>query len=197
MVSNRSTDNTCEVAKSLGIKVLVDNRAKGGIGYGFAHMTGLKATTGDLIVSTDADGTYPIENLAKIIDFMMENKINFVSCNRYPVQKDTKIPLFLRLGVMALNLETRILYGKKIKDILSGMWIIDKKIKNELNLSEGDWNLSPQIKLNAATNPKINFTEYQISQHQRLGQTKQSYFRTGLSHLLWIAKNRFFKHKLK
>jgi hypothetical protein len=57
----------------------------------------------------------------------------------------------------------------------------------------GDWNLSPQIKLNAACNPNIRFTEYSIKQRLRKGETKQDYFKTGFSHAFWIFKNRFKK----
>jgi hypothetical protein len=92
-----------------------------------------------------------------------------------------------------LNWEIRFLYGIKIKDALSGMWIFRKSIKKELGLTMGDWNLSPQIKINAATNPAIKFAEHHVCQKNRQGKTKQDYFKTGFSHALWIFKNRFCK----
>jgi glycosyltransferase involved in cell wall biosynthesis len=96
IVSNRSTDNTMEVARSLGVRALEDNRTKGNIGYGFAHMTGLQAATGDIIATADADGTYPVTDLAKIIDFLIDNDLDFVSCSRYPVQEGTSISTLLK-----------------------------------------------------------------------------------------------------
>jgi glycosyltransferase involved in cell wall biosynthesis len=193
VISNNSSDDTVAVAQKLGVTVIEDNRTIGGIGYGFAHMSGISAASGDLIVGADGDATYPIEELANIIDYLLDNSYDFVSCNRYPLQKGTAIPFKLRLGVGALNWETRLLYGKKIKDILSGMWVFRKHIVKDLRLSEGDWNLSPQIKINAATAPRIHFSEYSIAQHQRMGSSHQDYFKTGLSHLLWILRNRFSK----
>lgn len=193
IVSNKSTDNTLAVARKLGpkVKALADNRTIGSIGYGFAHMTGIKKASGDIIVAADGDATYPVEELAKIIDHLLAGKLDFVACNRYPVQAGTKIPYKLRFGVRLLNLEVRLLYGKKIQDILSGMWVFRGDIKDRLNLTMGDWNLSPEIKLRAATSPTIAFGEYSISQHSRMGSSHQKYFKTGLSHLGWIAKNRF------
>jgi glycosyltransferase involved in cell wall biosynthesis len=191
VVSNNSTDNTVEIAKKMGLKVFEDNRTIGGIGYGYAHMTAIKNATGDIIAAADGDATYPIEDLASVIDYMLDNKFDFISCNRYPLQPGTKIPFKLRLGVWTLNTEVRLLYGKKINDILSGMWVFKKPIAKKLQLTMGEWNLSPQIKLNAATNPKIKFDEYSIAQHQRMGESHQSHFKTGFSHLFWIAKNRF------
>lgn len=191
VISNKSVDNTVEVAKELGVKAIEDNRTLDGIGYGFAHMTGIIEATGDIIVGADGDATYPIEDLAKIIDYLLEKDLDFVSCNRYPLQDDTKIPLKLKLGVWMLNTETRLLYGVKIKDILSGMWVFKREARDYLGLTMGDWNLSPQIKINAATNKLIAFDEYSIAQHQRMGSSHQNYFKTGFSHAVWILKNSF------
>lgn len=114
VISNASKDNTVTVAKKLGVKALEDNRTIGGIGYGFAHMTGIAHATGDIIVGADGDATYPIEDLAKIIDKLLDQNIDFISCNRYPLQEGTKIPFKLRLGVGVLNTEVRLLYGKRL-----------------------------------------------------------------------------------
>jgi glycosyltransferase involved in cell wall biosynthesis len=191
VVSNKSKDNTVAVAKKLGVKVFEDNRTIDGIGYGFAHMTGIENATGDIIVGADGDATYPVENLAQIIDYLLDNNLGFVSCNRYPLQPGTKISYILRLGVWTLNTEVRVLYGTKIQDILSGMWVFRRAVVKDLNLTMGEWNLSPQIKLNAALSPKIKFAEYSIAQHQRMGESHQAHFKTGFSHLFWIFRNRW------
>src|SRR4051812_2728398 len=70
VISNNSKDDTVAVAKKLNVIALEDNRTIGGIGYGFAHMTGIEHATGDIIVGADGDATYPIENLKSIIDKM-------------------------------------------------------------------------------------------------------------------------------
>lgn len=194
IISNKSSDGTVKIAKAIKdkrIKVLEDDRTKGGIGYGYAHMTGIAAASGDIIIGADGDATYPIEDIGVIAKYMLKHEIDFVSCNRYPLQDGTTIPFKLRLGVNLLNWEIRLLYGKKVQDTLSGMWLFRKDIRDDLHLTMGDWNLSPQIKLNAMRNQKIKFEEYSIAQHQRLGETKQNYFKTGLGHALWILKNRF------
>jgi glycosyltransferase involved in cell wall biosynthesis len=192
VVSNKSTDNTIKVAEDMGIRVFEDNRTIGGIGYGFAHMTAIDNATGDIIVGADGDTTYPLENLRHIIDHMLDNEFDLLSCNRYPIQaKGAKIPLKLRLGVWLLNTEVRLFYGLKINDVLSGMWLFRKSINKNLGLTMGDWNFSPQIKLNAALHTSIKFGEYNIAQYARKGHTHQNYFRTGLSHAIWILKNRF------
>lgn len=191
VISNNSKDDTVKVAKDLGLVALEDNRTINGIGYGFAHMTGIEHATGDIIVGADGDATYPIEDLSKVIDHLLDDGLDFISCNRYPLQAGTKIPFKLRLGVGTLNTEVRLLYGVKINDILSGMWVFNRKAKDNLNLTMGEWNLSPQIKLNAALSKEIKFAEHSIAQHQRMGESHQAHFKTGFSHLFWILKNRW------
>ncbi|HVX91424.1 MAG TPA: glycosyltransferase family 2 protein [Candidatus Paceibacterota bacterium] len=191
IVSNRSTDGTVAVAQTLPVRVIEDNREKGGIGYGYAHMTGLANATGDIIATADADGTYPVDQLAEMIDALIDGDVDFLSCNRYPLMDPKSTTPLLKLGVWILNTEVAVLYGLPIKDILSGMWLVTRKAATSLALTEGDWNLSPQIKLNAARNPAITFREHHITLGPRRGETKQHYFKTGFSHLVWILRNRF------
>lgn len=190
VVSNRSTDDSLAVAHAQGFIAIEDNRADAGIGYGYAHMTAIQAATGDIIIGADCDGTYPLEQIPMIVNRLLSEEIDFISCNRYPVQDSVAIPLSLRFGVNLLNTEVRLLYGTPIQDILSGMWVFRAGVRDALALTKGDWNLSPQIKLNAATHPGIRFAEQHIPQHAREGKTHQSYFKTGFSHALWIFRNR-------
>lgn len=195
-VSNRSTDGTYEAGLELEhevprLRMLRDDRVIDGIGYGFAHMTGIAAAAGDIIVCADSDGTYPIEDAPTIVEFMDGGDVDFVSCCRYP---DPSIPWMLRLGVTALNIEIHLLYGYPMHDSLSGMWVFRRAIVPDLKLTEGDWNLSPQIKLNAIDALGRRFREVKVKQRVRHGETKQNYMKTGLRHMWWIACNRFKRH---
>lgn len=195
LVSNKSTDNTVEVGKELAkqhkkLHVIQDDRTADGIGYGYAHMTGMSRATGEIIVCADADGTYPVEQAPSLIEQMNQRNLVFVSCSRYP---DPDIPAKLQLGVRILNLEIALLYWFGIKDSLSGMWIFHRSCVQALHLTEGDWNLSPQIKINAHRYFGKQYAELSIKQRVRFGETKQDYFKTGMSHLLWILKNRFVR----
>src|ERR1043166_8378340 len=57
VVDNNSTDRTAEVARSLGAVVVSDRKP----GYGAAYKAGLRAATGDVVVTLEGDGTYPPE----------------------------------------------------------------------------------------------------------------------------------------
>jgi hypothetical protein len=47
------------------------------------------------------------------------------------------------------------------------------------------------MRISAITNPNINAAEFHITQKSRLGKTKQSYWKTGMGHLIWIFLHRF------
>lgn len=196
-VSNKSIDSTVAVGKNLQkrisrFRLLQDDRTADGIGYGYAHMTGIDAAKSEIIVCADSDGTYPVEEVPRILAIMRENNLSFVSATRYPTND---IPFKLKFGVQLLNMEMLLLYGYVIHDSLSGMWVFKKSVSKDLELTEGDWNFSPQIKLNAKKYLKEHFAEVKITQKIRRGETKQSYLKTGLHHFLWIAKNRFSQRK--
>src|SRR3989344_1472300 len=70
VVDNGSTDGTVKAAKKAGAFVLVDNRKLGGIGYGFAIMTGLSAASGDYVFTIDADGSHPANKINAVLQSM-------------------------------------------------------------------------------------------------------------------------------
>jgi glycosyltransferase involved in cell wall biosynthesis len=199
LVSNRSKDDTLEKARFLQttnpkLVVLEDNRAdRDKIGYGYAIQTGLAATTGDLVFKIDVDGTYPVEILDQVIDYMLANDLDLISCNRYPVRPATKIPWIIRLGVAVLNLEVAILFGYPIKDVISGMYGGKTAAVRSLNLIEGGWDFSIEFKLASIQKFKHKFGEFHIDQKPSQTKSHQNYLKTGLRHMKFIAHKKFEK----
>jgi glycosyltransferase involved in cell wall biosynthesis len=191
IIDNGSTDKTAAVARRLGARVISEPRTQKGIGYGYAHLMGLKYASGDFIVAMDGDDTYPIKSIANIIKHMEKSNWDFVSCNRLPLKSPNAISKIRQLGIYILNMEVFILYGYPIRDILTGMWILKKSIVPKLLLTQGDWNLSPEIKLAAINNPNVQFAEVHINHFERKHEiSKQNIFRTGFGHLVYILRRR-------
>ena len=70
VIDNHSTDRTVEIAESVGAKVITKKSNKG---YAHSWYTGLKETLktdADIIVITDADGTYSGYDIAKMIPYL-------------------------------------------------------------------------------------------------------------------------------
>src|SRR2546426_567484 len=66
VVDGGSKDETKTRAEAAGAKVIVETER----GYGLAYRRGFEAATGDLIATSDADGTYPIELIPHVVDFL-------------------------------------------------------------------------------------------------------------------------------
>ncbi len=69
VVDNGSTDKTGEVAKSLGVKVILEKKK----GIGFARKIGFEEALGDIIATTDADTILPKDWLLKISKTFKKN----------------------------------------------------------------------------------------------------------------------------
>lgn len=191
IVDNNSTDNTAAVANAHGALVVKERRTTNGIGYGFAHMAGMAKATGDFIIAMDGDDTYPVGQIKRIVTLMGKNHWDFVSCNRLPLTYPKAISPTRQLGIRILNRLVFLLYGYHMSDILTGMWVVRRVVVPRLNLSEGDWNFSPEIKLAALAAPGVSFAQYHIVHFLREQEiSKQNILKTGLSHMGYIVKRR-------
>lgn len=191
VVDNNSDDSTIKSALQAHAKVISEPRTKKGIGYGYAIRTGLLHALGDFLVVMDGDDTYPVDEIPQIIQKMQNESLDFVSCNRLPLKNKKAISRTRQLGITVLNWEIRLLYGKKIKDALTGMWVVRHSVLPLMTLKEGGWDLSLEIKMEALENSKIKFSEYHIDHFERVGESKQKIWRTGFGHFFYILKRRF------
>lgn len=191
VVDNGSTDSSAAVASYYGAIVISEYRKQNGIGYGYALITGINNAGGDYIVTIDADGEHPIEEIPTIIQYAQINSIDYISCNRTTTESSKLNTKIRKLGIWLLSKEVKLLFGYDMKDVLSGMWVMKKSVVSELGLRQGDWNLSPEIKLSALMSKSISFAEFPIVATVRdNGKSKQILWKTALQHALFIFNYR-------
>src|SRR3989344_5409541 len=143
IVDNLSTDSTAKVAKKLGAKVIKE-RSKG---YGFALKKGIDNALGDIVITIDGDGTYPIEDSKQALKFLLDENLDFVSCSRFPLRNHASMHWQNLIGNKLVSFLMKLLFLREFKDGLSGMWIFKRQMFSLLpNLSSG-WNLSEEIKI--------------------------------------------------
>ncbi len=65
VVDDGSSDRTAEIAEAMGAVVL---RHAFNMGTGGARTTGVRYARGDIVIMTDADGTYPNQDMPKLIE---------------------------------------------------------------------------------------------------------------------------------
>lgn len=64
IVDDGSTDRTAAIAEEHGVRVV---RHPMNMGYGYSVKDGIRAATHDVIVLSDADGTYPIDRIPDLV----------------------------------------------------------------------------------------------------------------------------------
>ncbi len=115
-----SKDDTTEKAKKAGARVLrhVKNR-----GYGAALKTGIKAAKNEILVITDADGTYP----STMIPVLLEKIDNADMVVGSRTGKNVHIPLIRRPAKWILRKLAAYITGENIPDLNSGLRCFRKK----------------------------------------------------------------------
>ena len=187
VVDNGSNDRTAELATGAGADVVLEPIR----GYGSALKKGFSAASGNVIVTADADGTYPVETIPKLLETFDRDRLDFLTTNRFLSLDKAAMSPQNRLGNAVLALETRLLFGMNMKDPESGMWMFRKDILDRLKLHSNSWPLSHEIKIEACYYGGCRWKEVSIRYRVRLGQTKLlNGWRVGFADLLHIAKKR-------
>ncbi len=187
VVDNNSTDRTAEVASALGARVVTEKRK----GYGAAYKAGLPASTGDITVTMDGDGSYPTEQIEEVVTYLIEKNLDFVSASRFPLQNPEAMTFTNKVGNMILTVAMLLLYGRSIRDSQSGMWVYRTRVYPLMKLTSDGMPFSEEIKIEAIRNPQIRFGEYHVKYHQRIGEVKLEKWRDGFRNLFFLVKKRF------
>ena len=186
VIDNNSSDRSAEVARSAGAKVVHESKQ----GYGAAIRRGFKEATGDILIVLDADGQYPIEKINEAVAYLKQNNLDFVSCNRFPLEDKTSLPLVRRFGNHLFTVFTNILFGISLKDSQSGMWVFKKEILDKIDLESYDMPLSQEIKIRALKNASIKFGEFHIPYAERVGESKLVPLKHGFKNLFFLLRLR-------
>lgn len=157
VVDERSTDKTEEIARKK--KVAVYQRKGNGFGCGIMSAIEIGYEKWyDYIVRLDCDGTYPPEEIYKLLEFCPEYDL-VAGCREF-----SKIKFLHRFPNMFFTYLANILFLSNLKDINSGMKAINVKKFNGI-LDAPGFDLEAQLSLRAIKkgyrikNVRINFTE--------------------------------------
>jgi glycosyltransferase involved in cell wall biosynthesis len=181
VIDGNSTDLTRDVALQLGAKVIIEKLK----GYGRALKTGIDAARGNIIVTIDADGSYPAQLIPEYLQELDEKDLDFISVNRFSKMEKGAMSVVHRIGNKMLSLAIRLLYSVDLKDSQSGMWIMKKKnFIDRVNLKSDGMSISEEIKIIAFK--FFNSLEVDGSYHKRIGTQKIDTFRDGWTNLKYI-----------
>jgi dolichol-phosphate hexosyltransferase len=180
VIDGDSIDSTRHIASQMGAKVIVEKRP----GYGRAYKTGLNAATGDIIVTLDADATYPAEHIPDYIQLLKEGNLDFITVNRLSQIEDGAMSICHWVGNKILSIAMRLLYSVDVEDSQSGMWIMKKSFVNKIKLESDDMSMSEEIKIIAFKFFKS--AEVDGKYFRRTGQAKLDTIRHGWDNLKYL-----------
>jgi dolichol-phosphate hexosyltransferase len=185
VVDNNSTDRTADVAASLGARVVSERTP----GYGAAYKAGLRAVRSDIVVTLDGDGTYPPEEIPRLVQTLLEKRWDFLSASRFPLADPRAMGLSNRLGNWVLTIAAALLFFKPIRDSQSGMWVFHRAALGRLRLTSDGMAFSEEIKLEALLRG-LRFGESHIPYGARVGEVKLQKWRDGWNNLVFLVRRR-------
>lgn len=122
VVDDGSSDGSPDLARDAGARVISHPV---NMGQGAAIRTGITNANGDYIAIVDGDGTYPIEDMPKLVSFSIESGCEQVVGDRQSEQGTMK---WLRVPVKrALRLFAAFLSGQSVGDLNSGMRVLTRE----------------------------------------------------------------------
>lgn len=187
VVDNASTDDTADVARSLGARVVSQPLR----GYGNAYQAGFDAAQGDVIATGDADCTYPFDALPHLLHIMDARRVEFMTTNRLGVENRSAMKPSHTVANHALSALSRALFRNGLRDSQSGMWVFQRHVWAAIDVRSPGMAFSQEIK-NAATRAGFRCLEVPIEYRVRGGQVKLNALPDGVANL-----RQLFEHKVR
>jgi hypothetical protein len=179
VVDNGSIDRSVERAAAAGARVVHEARR----GYGAAHLAGLRAAQGDVVVMADADQTYDLEALGALLA-PLRGGADMVVGNRLggEIARGAMPPLHRYVGTPAITRVLRLLTGVRLSDSQSGYRAFRREAVMALGLRASGMEYASEMLLKAGR-AGLKMAEVPTGYRARLGESKLNTFDDGWRHL--------------
>ena len=181
IVSDSSSDGSAEEAEKYGANVVRHNKE----GYGLAITEGIRASSGDIIVYLDADGTYDVRELPKFLKLLESSDIVIGSRFKGHIEKGAMPFSHKIFGTPFINFLLFIFFGIRVSDSQSGYRAFTKKTFKELNLKTNGMEFATEMIIKAK-HLHLKITEVPITYSVRRGTSKLRRYHDGITHLRYI-----------
>jgi polyisoprenyl-phosphate glycosyltransferase len=191
VIDDSSSDSTYSLAKETGIKVILHPH---NIGYGRSIKDGIIAANNNIIVITDADGTYPIEKIPLLLD---EYKKGFNMVVGARQGKHYYESFYKSINRKILKKIVEFTAGRKIDDINSGLRIFSRS-DALIYLDRLCNRFSFITSITLAYMMTGKFVKYiPIEYNKRVGETKIRLFKDSLVTLQFVIEANLFYNPIK
>jgi glycosyltransferase involved in cell wall biosynthesis len=191
VVDDGSSDGTGALAEQAGAKVL---RHAHNIGYGRSLKDGIRAASYDMIVISDADGSYPMEAIPALVARFNEGFDMVVGARTGPNYRESMLKSPLRAVLKTIVEFTA---NREIPDINSGLRVFKRQIAISYFEHVSDlFSFTTSLTLAYMMNAK--FVDYiPIDYKERIGRSKVNLFRDSLRTLQYVLEACTYYNPLK
>jgi len=186
VVDANSTDNTAKIAKEEGAEVLLQN----GVGKGAGIITFIEKTKkypGDtVVVMTDADSTYGLDNVKSQFPLTKEYGMLVGSRFKGKIEKGA-LKLLNMLGNYFFSFLVTALLKTKVSDVLTGLRVFRLDVLRKMNLKVQGFDIETEMTVKCIKN-KLGYIEFPCDYYNRKGKSNLRPFQDG-----WVILKRIFK----
>lgn len=168
VVDDGSSDGTYKIAKKLGVVVCQHEINMGKVA---AIKTGIDKASGDIIVLTDADYTYPAENITDFVEEINKGADLAIGSRFFGGVGVQNITRFNRMGNKIFSFIATYVSGQYISDAQSGFRAFRKDFLKILGVEAKSLEFETEMTVKAAKHGYM-VKEIPIDYRKRLGKSK-------------------------
>ncbi len=194
VVDDCSKDSTGKILKGINDTSLKIFFHKKNMGKGAAIKTGLKNSTGSIILIQDADLEYNPDNYKRLVKPILEDNAKVVYGSRLSAIRRNKKNMYKLhyIGNLFLTLLTNLLYGAKITDMETGYKVFRREVIKGINLKAKRFDFEPEV---TAKILKKGYKIYEVSISfvgRKFEEGKKITWRDGIKAVYYLLKYKFF-----
>jgi GTP:adenosylcobinamide-phosphate guanylyltransferase len=160
VVEGYSKDETAEVAHQNGVRVIYQH----GPGKAGAVSTAIEHVKTPYMLFMDGDHTYDPKDIWRLLNHT-DHYAHVIGA-----RQKLHVPRLHRLGNWVISQVFSMLFGVKVSDVCSGMYLIETEEARKYKLQESGFNVEIELAAISAANESL--TEVPISYRPRLGRGK-------------------------
>ena len=188
IVADNSQDETPNIAKELGAKLITPDRN----GYGYAYRYAFSKAKGKYIVIGDADDTYDFMEIPNLLKPLMNGEADMVIGNRFKGKMEKgAMPWHHKwIGNPLLTWFLNLFYNSGVSDTHCGFRVIKRESLDKLEFTSDGMEFASEMIIKAVKQG-LMIKEIPVNYYKRKnGNSKLSSFSDGWRHLKFILSTR-------
>ena len=174
VVDGHSTDNTIDIARKTGARIIIEE----GRGKGAAIRTAFQRINADYVIMVDGDDTYPLDVIPRMVRLLQTHDVVIGSRLKGKIEPRAMTRVNL-MGNTLLTLLARLLFNAKISDVCTGLWGFRRGSIQRLELAARGFEIEADLFAESALKG-CSIAEIPISYRARHDRPKLASLRDGL-----------------